>query len=196
MSWRSDLIAGMSPIEAKTVLGLITGRRPAEFDHAFGAIAGSLRERFEHARPAPQELASALDLVPLEWRQPFGAGSGRWSADTRVNGLDVEVTVNGIHPGPHCPCAPGECKRPGVPYATVWAQSFTPMAALGAPSRIYLTCAEQSIHVADPLARPAGAVHTLAAMLSVAASETGREALRELNRHAVRLGIEGREPCG
>lgn len=132
---------------------------------------------------------TALDITPLEWSQPFGTGSGRWSADTRVNGMDVEVTVNGIHPGPHCPCQPGECQHPGVPYATVYAQAWVPLTEPGTFGRHYLTCTEQGIHVTEPLARPAGTVHTVAALLAVAAMDNGRAALRELARHATRLGV-------
>jgi hypothetical protein len=126
---------------------------------------------------------------PLEWSQPFGSGSGRWSADTRADGLDIEITVNGIHPGPHCPCAPGECEYPGMPYVNVYAISWVPMTDPGTSGRFYLTSPEQSVHVASPLAEPDLLTSMVALKLAITAAGSGRTALRDLSRHAARLGI-------
>jgi hypothetical protein len=129
------------------------------------------------------------DATPLEWSQPFGSGSGRWSADTRVDGLDIEVTVNGIHPGPHCPCAPGDCEYPGMPYVNVYALSWVPMTEPAASGRHYLTSPEQSVHVAEPLATPDTLTGIVALKLAITAAGSGRTALRDLARHAARLDI-------
>jgi hypothetical protein len=125
----------------------------------------------------------------LEWSQPFGSGSGRWSADTRVDGLDVEITVNGIHPDPHCPCHPDECRQPGVPYATVYAVSWVQvLASFDAFGRHYLTSAAGSFHTVEPLARPGTVANAVAAVLAGEVAGTGRAALSEIARHAERIG--------
>lgn len=129
-------------------------------------------------------------MTPLEWSQPFGGGSGRWNADLRHRGLDIEVTAasNAVRGGV-CPCAPAECTRPGVPAITVYATARVPMMTIAAGFYCWLASQEQPVHVADADAMPDETVTAFARLLAMAVAECGREALAELARHAARLGV-------
>lgn len=129
-------------------------------------------------------------MIPLEWSQPFGSGSGRWNADIWHRDLLIEVTAasNAVRGGV-CPCAPEECNQPGVPAITVYATAQVPMLTSTAGAYCWLAGLEQPVHVADADAMPDETVTSFACLLAASVSASGRVALAELARHAARLGI-------
>ena len=114
-----------------------------------------------------------------------------WVARTKHDGIDVEVRATPSGPYPQfCPCRPGDCVQPGVPYVNVSAMAFMPMVTIGCGTQVDLVEYCKDVHTAGGTEdKPGDVVNQAAASLMEAITAEARQALAELVRHAARLGI-------
>ncbi|HZR53614.1 MAG TPA: hypothetical protein VFB06_29420 [Streptosporangiaceae bacterium] len=81
MTWRSDLIAGMTRDEARTLLAAVAGGRPDVFDWAAESLGGTFAERFGQARTGDTEASRCRTcggLIDGGYTDPYDGKTPRW----------------------------------------------------------------------------------------------------------------------
>lgn len=104
MSWRTDLIAGMTGHEAKTLLAMIAGGQPDTLDWAADALGGTLAERFAQARAGQAvtpRCRTCGGLLAAPHTDPHDGKAPRWHHLVLPGGGGGELArfLDGEHSG-------------------------------------------------------------------------------------------------